>query len=112
MLRYKNMNPYLLLTISLFGLFISSQSKAITLEEIIGEVVSVHPQIKEAQWDANASRQDKKMEAWLEDPMGMVEFEEVPFRKKSLGNAGMTNFSVSQEIPFLGTLITKAGAAK
>ncbi|OGP07388.1 MAG: hypothetical protein A2048_05720 [Deltaproteobacteria bacterium GWA2_45_12] len=112
MLRYRNMHKYLFTIISLSSLLISSQSKATTLEELIGEVVSVHPQIKEAKWDANASRQDKKMEAWLDDPMGMVEFEEVPFRKKSLGNAGMTNFSVSQEIPFLGTLITKAGAAK
>lgn len=79
-----------------------------TLEEIISEVMARHPAIEEAQWDAESARAERRAGSWLADPKVKIEFEEVPLSGKSPGNADMTNYSVSQEIPFPGSLATKS----
>src|SRR3990167_2166144 len=44
------------------------------------------------------------------DPMVGISFEEVPLSDPSLGNADMTSYSVSQEIPFPSVIATRSSA--
>lgn len=83
-------------------------AKTLSLEHILSAVRESHPTITQAQWDAEATRQMKKSQSWLEDPGVSLMFGEVGPTNSSLGNADMTNYSVSQKIPFPGKLITKS----
>ncbi len=78
-----------------------------TLQDVVSTVVQNHPAIQSARHNAEATRQEKKMESWLMDPMVGVQFEEVPLMDPSLGNADMISYFVSQKIPFPSKLITK-----
>lgn len=85
-------------------------AETLTLEHVLAAVKESHPSITQAKWDAEATRQMKKSQSWLEDPEVSLMFEEVGPTNSSLGNADMTNYSVSQKIPFPGKLITKSKA--
>lgn len=96
-----------LLTILLLLLPLHLHAQTLTLDEVVRVVRETHPAIEAAKQDAESARQMKKAESWLEDPMVGVIFEEVPLGQPSLGNARMTDYFVSQKIPFPGTLVTK-----
>lgn len=78
-----------------------------TLETVVSETIKSHPAIEQVRQNAEAARQEKKMESWLMDPMVGVQFEEVPLMNPSPGNADMTSLFVSQKIPFPSKLVTK-----
>lgn len=84
-------------------------AQALTLEEVVAAVKN-HPSIEASRWDAKRVKSEKHATAWLPDPKVGVEIDEVPLRKKSPGNALMTTYSVSQAIPFPGTLVAKSRA--
>ena len=96
-------------TIFLLTLFLTRPvfAQTLTLDEVVKTVRETHPSIEATKQDAESARQMKKAESWLEDPMVGVIFEEVPLNNPSPGNADMTDYFVSQKIPFPGTLVTK-----
>lgn len=100
-------NNWILVPAILLALSPDLLSGGMTLQEVVSTVVQNHPAIHTARYDAEAARQEKKMESWLMDPMVGVQFEEVPLNSSSPGNADMTSYFVSQKIPFPSKLITK-----
>ena len=84
----------------------SGNAQAITLDEVVAQVVATHPAIRRAQWDAQEARA-RRGEAWLPDPKVGIEYEQMPRGNVGLKNADMVNYSVSQEIPFPGALISQ-----
>jgi len=95
-----------------FLFIVSPEIRAFSLEEFLNAVRSTHPAIHEAQLDAKAAKYQSRIDGWLPDPMVGLEFDEVPLKDPGLRQADMTNYKVSQEIPFPGKLISKGKAAK
>lgn len=98
----------------LFGIywgFGSSIAHALTLDEVLEAVVQNHPAIGAAQFNAQVSQEMKKG-VGLPDPQMGVTFTEVPSSNSSLGNARMTDYWLSQEIPFPGTLVAQSKSLK
>lgn len=81
-------------------------AETLTVEGVVSLVKAAHPAVMKAKWEAEAARQGKNASLWLADPEAMISFEEIA-GETSLGNADMTNYSLSQEIPFPTKLFTK-----
>lgn len=94
---------------ALAALTAAGKVQAITLDEVTTAVKATHPAIRRAQWDAKEAGA-RRGEAWLPDPKVGIEFQEIPRGNVGLKNADMINYSVSQEIPFPGALISKSKA--
>lgn len=87
-----------------------AHAETLTLDKVVAAVLQTHPNIAAAKWDTKAAKHAKHAGAWLEDPSVGVMYEEVPLNSASLGNAGMTDYTVSQEVPFPAVLTTKSKA--
>lgn len=85
------------------------RAQTLTLQEVI-EQVKKHPRIRQAEWEVKEAKAARIAESWLMDPMVGVTLEEIPLNNKSLGNADMTSYSVSQEIPFPTVIATRSSA--
>ncbi|MBI2340999.1 MAG: TolC family protein [Deltaproteobacteria bacterium] len=96
-----------LLTLLILLLPLPLHAQTLTLDEVVKTVRETHPAIESAKQDAESAKQMKKAESWLEDPMVGVMFEEVPLNSPSPGNADMTDYMVSQKLPFPSVLVTK-----
>jgi len=88
------------------------QAETLSLARVLAQVAQTHPEIHSAKSKVQAAKAGRVAESWLPDPEMGVEFEEVPFRKPSAGNAGMTNYMVKQEIPFPTKLTTQSLALR
>lgn len=88
-------------------------ANALTLTEVIERVLNQHPDLAIAQTNIKIAKKEKQISSWLPDPKGKIEAQEIGVKNHSLGNADMTNYGISQEIPFPLTLTTQAkkGAA-
>ncbi len=101
------------ISLSLGILFsVSAQAETLSLERVLEQVSQTHPAIRGAKAQVRAAKAKRVAESWLPDPEMGVEFEEVPLRQSSPGNAGMTNYMVKQEIPFPTKLATKSLALR
>lgn len=72
---------------------------ALTLDEVVSAVTATHPAILQSQRVTEKIAAMKRAEVWPENPRVGVMFEESPVMDFGLGNANMTNYTVSQEIP-------------
>lgn len=88
----------------------TSPVAALTLEQVVTAVSANHPALEAAQWQAKSVKSMKGAKAWLPDPKVELMFEKVPTATPGLKNADMTNYTISQEVPFPAKLITKAGS--
>lgn len=102
------MKKILTLTFLLFPMTL--QATELTLEDVVEFVKKNHPVVDAAKQGAKEARAAKGAESWLPDPMVGLEFEEIPLSNPSLGNSLMTDYFISQEIPFPGTLAVKSSA--
>ncbi|EKD41555.1 MAG: outer membrane efflux protein [uncultured bacterium] len=101
---------YFLMMVFLSGL---TNAHALTLGDAIARVLNQHPDLAMAQTDVKIAKKEKHISSWLPDAKAKIDLEEIPANNSSLGNADMTSYGVSQEIPFPLTLTTQAkkGAA-
>lgn len=88
------------------------RAETLTLTQVLGAVRTTHPSIEVARQTAESARHRVHAESWLPDLEAEVMMENIPFASSGLKNADMTKYSVSQEIPFPGTLKAKADALK
>lgn len=89
-----------------------AHAETFTLEQVVKRVLVTHPAVDAARWDAKSAKSVQTSSAFLPDPEVGVSFEDVPLRAGSLGNSGMTSYSVSQEIPFPSKIVTQVQSAK
>ncbi len=94
------------------GLCFAQTSRALTLAEVLGQVAQTHPAIAKAKWDVAEAKAVKRAQPWLADPKASLMFEEVGINNLSLGNADMTTYGISQEIPFPTNIVKRTKAAK
>src|SRR3989338_2416505 len=98
----------------LLGIFLglgSPNAHALTLDEALEAVAQNHPAISASRFNAQVSQEMKKS-VWLPDPRVGITFEEASAPNSSLGNARMTDYWVSQEIPFPGALVAESKSLK
>ncbi|MDO8519743.1 MAG: TolC family protein [Deltaproteobacteria bacterium] len=97
--------------LTLVAVLAATPVHAVTLDQVIEAVRASHPSIRRAKWDAREAGARRMVEGWLPDPSVGIEFEQIPKSRASLKNSEMINYSVSQEIPFPGTLVSRSQAA-
>lgn len=89
----------LLLVLALFFIPSPALAESLNLETVLTRTKATHPAIDEAKWDYKAAERSVLAKSWLEDPRFSLMFDEVPLNT-GLKAANMTNYSVSQKIPF------------
>lgn len=86
----------------------NTQAGPLTLDALLGTVRATHPAISMARQETLMTRQQKKAEAWIEDPEIEFMAEEIPYMSPSPGNASMQKIGVMQKIPFPALPLQKA----
>ncbi len=81
------------------ALLFTTSAHALTLTEVVATVKARHPMILQGQAKVKKIAGMKRAESFLENPTVGVMYEQVPMSNFSLGNADMTTYSVTQEIP-------------
>lgn len=91
-----------------FILFFPTPVYALSLEEVVDAVTVSHPAIFQSQQSTEKIAAMKRAEVWPESPRIGVMFEESPSNDFSFGNADMTNYTISQDVPSPFSLRYKA----
>lgn len=101
------------LAFSLFCLAWPTKAKELlTLSQAVREALAANPRLKSMEASVEAARVKVRIARSLEEPMAGVEFEEVPIRTSDVTQGMMTNYEISQKLPFPSKLLTQGKAAK
>lgn len=106
-------NFFLLLVYSLLSLsWPLKANKLLTLSQAVREALEANPQLKSMEASVEAAKVKVGIARSLEEPMAGVEFEEVPTRTTDITQGMMTNYEISQKLPFPSKLVTQGKVAK
>ena len=84
----------------------------LTIEQAVQEALEANPALKGAGQNVEAAKAQVGAARSLNDPMVGVEFEEVPITTNDITRGTMTNYAITQELPFPSKLITRGKSAK